>query len=305
MPFPTFTHEVKAEDQWAGVVVAKTHDDVFTRVTKSAAALLATFVDPVYHFSCKETSVLELGAGTGVLADYVLKEYPECRRYLATDFSAEMLAVLKVKLASHEEVLRTKLVDATKLEDMRSAVDKFLGADGITHLLSQFMHQHTKVPIMTVYNCVQLLREQRCESSIVGRSPGVLGLVSWGKVNDIETVFNTAMKRMNPNAVECTMYSPEWPRTKNEVKKVLENMSVHNVFADAYTFHFEFKSVKEFLKFFFEGKHPTCEELLHEVNGKDELKKLRTEMKHVLEEERLVKVEKMEAEIVVSVGKVL
>ena len=280
---------------WNSKTAAKAQDEIFTRVTKPAAVMLGACVDAQYRFGAPEVSILEIGAGTGALTKTLLDEFHEIKRYVATDKSHNMLELLKTNLGSDRKNLEVKEVDALILPDMERAVD----AKGVTHVLSAFMNQYCPRPIWPVFNGIQLLR-----GSTLKQRRRVIGLGCWGRVN-IEDLFNEAWTRIEPGNPGYEMFYPDWPRTANEVKRTLENMGIMRVYVQNHFFNFNFKTVEEFLKFFFESAHPAVEYLMREVRRQGREDEFRREMKRVLKEGKVVKLEDLSAEAIIAVGSVL
>ena len=279
---------------WADKKVAKTHDDIFTRVTKPAAVMLGMRVDSQYRFGAPGVSILETGAGTGALTKALLDEFHEIREYVASDNSAEMLELLRANLGNNRKNLEVKQADVMNLSDLKNAV----APKGVTHVLSQFMNQYHKHPLIPVFNALELLR-----GSTLRDKPRLIGLGCFGKVN-MEELFNNAWTRIEPGNIGYQLFYPDWPRTVAEVKRTLEFMGVQRVYVESYTFPFNFKSVKEFMEFFFEGNHPAVQYLIREVDRQGRIAEFRKTLKMVLKEGKVVKLEDLSAETIIAVGHV-
>ena len=239
-------------------------------------------------------SILETGAGTGALTKAVLDEYYEIRQYVASDNSLEMLELLRINLGNARKNLEVKQANVMELSELKNAVDP----KGVTHVLSLFVNQYFKTPLIPVYNALELLR-----GSTLRDKPRLIGLGCFGKVN-IEELFNNAWTRIEPGNIGYEMFYPDWPRDAAGVKRTLEFMGVQRVYVESYRFPFNFKTVKEFMAFFFEGNHPAIQYLMREVDRQGRVAEFKKTIKMVLKEGKVVKLEDLAAETIIATGHV-
>ena len=159
------------------------------------------------------------------------------------------------------------------------AIDAAVAPDGVAHIISQFINQFCREPMIPVYNMANLLR-----SSKIKGVQKVIGLSCWGKTN-MEELFNEAWKRIEPGTPEYEMFYSNWPRTCSGVQKTLDNMGILHVHVQNHHFNLGFRSIQEFLDFF-DGEHPACEYLMRDVRRQNRLPQLRKKMEEALKKKK-------------------
>jgi len=113
--------------------LAKESYDSHSQIQAICAGRLAKSLDPWKDW-VPAGAVLELGAGTGLLTQYLVEMYPT-RKLVITDFSEELLAINKAKHADKHPDIHFQLLDANNPE-----IDQSFAL--ITHnFLTQWLEQ--------------------------------------------------------------------------------------------------------------------------------------------------------------------
>lgn len=151
----------------------------FAATTSQAADRLIDIVESRSPISAASSSVLDNGAGNGVLTQALASRFPGTR-ILAADIAPAMLADLDAKQLPN---VSTLAMDACVEDD-----DK-LGAETFSHVLSTFMIQFTDGPMRALRKMHRVLKPG-----------GVIGLGSWGDVA-INRPWEDACRALDPRFV--------------------------------------------------------------------------------------------------------
>ena len=120
--------------------------DQFARIQKETAERLAKALSP-WQFSIPEGSVLEVGAGTGLLTRHLAKMYSS-RKLLVTDVSDTMLELNKKKLAEYGNIQFSNLdVETAEWEEEKYSL-----------ITSNFLLHWLKNPAETVAKMLPSLK---------------------------------------------------------------------------------------------------------------------------------------------------
>ena len=143
------------------------------RMRSHSAERLLTIADERRSFSPSASYVLDNGAGTGTLTDYLTSSYPGIR-VLATDIAPGMLEALDKKQIPN---VKTGVMDAAELDNIEG-----LGPDGsFSHAFSTFMIMFTTQPL-------NILKEMHR----VLQPGGIIELAIWGERVGPSTLWEEA-----------------------------------------------------------------------------------------------------------------
>ncbi|KAK2594003.1 hypothetical protein QQS21_008265 [Conoideocrella luteorostrata] len=209
----------------------------FARTILDEANKVLPLTDP-------DTHVLDVGCGSGAIANALAKAFPGVKM-LAVDWSAAMLEIVNSQKLPNVE---TRQVNGMNLTPILASQPK-----GFTHVFSNFMNQFTPDPFQPIKEMIR-----------AARSDGVIGLSSWGSF-DILTMFTSAAQSVDPSWQSPGPWATkEFPETAPLIENIFRSWGLIEVTSREKVVTFDFKTINEVLDYFFESGNPAMMRLIND-----------------------------------------
>ena len=202
--------------------------------TSQAADRLINLVESRLPFSTAFSSVLDNGAGNGVLTQALVSRFPGTR-ILATDIAPAMLARLDAKQLPN---VSTLAMDACVEYNVK------LEADSFSHVLSTFMIQFTDGPMHALREMYRVLKPG-----------GWIGLGSWIDVS-INRPWEEACRGLDPLFVPQTPFDKSAWTGEAEVERALKEAGFADVVSEKLRVCLRFEGPEDYVGYWYEAKNP-------------------------------------------------
>lgn len=200
-------------------------------VTRPSAEALISWVHEESPLSARNVSVLDNGAGSGVVTIALRARFTSAP-ILAADLSAGMLRIIEEK---HLSDVCCKVLDAINLSEVPD--------DTFTHSLSTFMIQFTSEPLSA-------LREMYR----VTKPAGIIGLGMWGELC-FDAPWEETVRHFEPSYTYPRPWSPDW-QDENRLREHIEAVGFKDVQMKTIRPRWDFQSPEEYFKFYLESQNP-------------------------------------------------
>ncbi|KAL6719681.1 hypothetical protein ACLMJK_001602 [Lecanora helva] len=208
-----------------------------------------------------ESSILDVGAGTGAVTSAVASKFPSTK-ILATDISASMLGDI--------DALKFPNV-STKVLDARTLSKEFV-QKSFSHVFNAFMLQ-------TITNPMTALGEMR-DVLVPG---GVLAVGIWGQRNSPFEIWEQAVQLLDSTyQLPAPFDDPKAWRTEEELQGALKEMGFQHVRSEEIKVPFEFESAEAFEDFWFKAKNPASLQCINSFEG--DMESVKEAMKKIVKE---------------------
>ena len=226
--------------------------------TSQAADHLIDLAESRLSFSTASSSVLDSGAGSGVLTQALASRFPQIN-ILACDIAPTMLAQLEAKRLPNVSILEA---DACNVGNPKLQTNNF------SHVLSTFMIQFTDEPERALQEMHRVLRPA-----------GVIALGSWLDIG-INWPWEEACKRLDPSFVPQSPFGTGAWQAAQDVETAMQNVGFVNVESRDFTVQLNFGGTEEFVEYWYNAKNPGM--LKMQSAWKGDIEEVRETLKEVV-----------------------
>lgn len=231
-------------------VAAQRYAVTITRATDIAGAKVVGMANAL-HAITAESSVIDVGAGTGAVSLAVATRFPSAK-IRATDLSSEMLVKLREQCSdTQSKNLKTEIADANKL--------------GEKYEPGSFSHAFCNFTLQTATNDpMSVLRQM---SGILTHD-GVISIGVWGLDNDPYAIWEKACRSIDAEYIMPPPFEDAgaW-RTELDLGTALAEAGLSNVKIISERLPFSYESAAAYRDFWFGAKNPGAQIVIDSWRG--------------------------------------